>query len=370
MHHPATKTFSMPEGNFAEDRGALVSLPRVSVVVTCFNYGRYVGEALNSVAAQSYGNFNCAVVDDASTDNSSEIIRQWIADRQDDRFRLIRNERNLGQMGSLVAGLKVTEGEFVALLDADDVWFPEFLTRHIEVHLNRVQPAGASSSDLVQIDPARRVLAGSMMPPVFINTVSRGKEADLPESDMQPIGADIDLTRPGLTEAKYVFADWGTWHWSVTSGMVFRRPLVELLVPADTELLRLGADFYLMALGHGFAGSFVIKNALGAYRRHGKNSFSNLPVSGSAGSASFAATLKNMQNVHRAMLDHLLEASDRLSQAFSPTMVRKRARSVFRLLLLQGISIDDPRLGAAIGWRRVASDRTRAKIGFLRRKLK
>ena len=44
-----------------------IALPRVSVIVTCFNYARYVGQALDSVAAQTYGNFDCVVVDDAST---------------------------------------------------------------------------------------------------------------------------------------------------------------------------------------------------------------------------------------------------------------------------------------------------------------
>jgi hypothetical protein len=125
-----------------------------------------------------------------------------------------------------------------------------------------------------------------------------------------------------------------------------------------------------MMLSHCFAGSFVIKTALGAYRRHGKNHFSSLPVFGSPGSAPLVASVKNAQNVHRAMLDHVLEADDRISLAFSPIMVRKRARGLLRHFLRQGIAIDDPRLDAIIGRRKVVLDRMRAKIGFLRRKLK
>lgn len=343
-----------------------MSLPRVNVVVTCFNYGQFVEEALDSVAAQTYADFDCIVVDDASTDNSPDIIEQWIANRGDGRFRLIRNERNLGQMGSFVAALAVSEGEFVAFLDADDIWFPEFLTRHIEVHLNQAQPAGASSSDLVQIDANGRALVGSTMPPVLINLENRGKDATVPESDVPPLHTGSDLSQPRLTEVKYIFSDWGTWHWSVTSGMVFRRPLIELLVPADTERLRLGADIYFITLGHCFAGSLVIRNALGAYRRHGKNNFSSLPVFGSPGSTPMSRMIENRQNAYRAMLEHVLEASDRLSAAFGPGAVPKCTRRLFRDFLRRGIALNDPRLVAVIGWRRVLSDRLRAKFGFLR----
>src|SRR5580698_6300778 len=96
---PDRYVFKTDSGSSSE-RTSLVLLPRVNVVVTCFNYGQFVGEALDSVAAQTYADFDCVIVDDASTDNSPETIERWIASRGDDRFRLIRNERNLGQMGS------------------------------------------------------------------------------------------------------------------------------------------------------------------------------------------------------------------------------------------------------------------------------
>jgi glycosyltransferase involved in cell wall biosynthesis len=355
---------------FRTETGALsVSLPRVTVVVTCFNYGRFVEEALASVAAQTYEIFNCVVVDDASTDDSFATVEQWISNKRDGRFRLIRNERNLGQMGSLVAGLAGTEGEFVALLDADDIWFPQFLTRHIEVHLSRAQSAGASCSDLVQIDAQGRALVGSSLPAAFSASNLREKGSLLAEADIPTLSPADSLIPRGETEVRYVPADLGHWYWSVASGMVLRRPLVELLIPAKTEQLRLGADFYLMALGHALTGSLVIRTPLGAYRRHGGNNFAGLPVLGSSGLANIAATLKNKQNVYRAMLDHVLGASDRLGEAFSPRLVSLRARMLLRLFLQQGITIDDPRLDAIVGRQRVRRDRMRAKIGFLRRRL-
>jgi glycosyltransferase involved in cell wall biosynthesis len=359
---------------FQTDAGAcgvqtsLVLLPRVNVIVTCFNYGRFVGDALDSIAAQSYQNFDCTIVDDASSDGSFEIVERWIANRRDGRFRLIRNERNLGQMGSIVTALATSEGEFIALFDADDIWFPEFLMRHIEVHLHRSVLAGASSSDLIQIDAQGRMLAGSLVGS-DIDITAAPQETLVSNNAVPTLGGDLDLMRVKATEAKYLLADLGLWRWSVASGLVFRRPLIELLLPARTEQLRLGADFYLMTLAHGFAGSFVIRNALGAYRRHGKNSFASLPVVGSRLIAPLSSAAENARNVYRAMFEHVLETSDRLSLVLSPAVVRKRARSLFRLCLRQGIAADHPRLNAVVGKRRVLEDRMRARIGFLRRKL-
>jgi glycosyltransferase involved in cell wall biosynthesis len=350
--------------------GSLVSLPHVDVIVTCFNYGRFVGEALDSVVEQTYPHFDCTVVDDASTDDSREIVERWIANRQDGRFKLIRNERNLGQMGSIVAALKTTEGEFIALLDADDIWFPEFLTRHIEVHLNRSRSAGASCSDLVQIDAKGTTLAGTSLPPVVGGGGKPRQTGDLvAEADIPLIGsADSPHQRQPMT-VKYIPADLGKWYWSVTSGMVFRRPLIELLIPANIEMLRLGADFYLMALTHALTGSLAIDGPLGAYRRHGRNNFARLPVLGTSGLASVAATAENIQNVYRAMMQQLLDAGDRISALFSSALVRTRARTLSRIFLEMGFAIDDPRLPAIIGRGRLRRDRIRAKFAFLRRRL-
>ena len=138
-----------------------IALPRVSVIVTCYNYVRYVCVALNSIASQTFTDFDCVVVDDASTDDSGAIIARWIDERKDARFRLIRNTANGGQTTSFSVGLGATNGDFVAFLDADDFWFPEFLHRHVEAHLNRSFSASLSCSDLVQVDHEQRLLSGT-----------------------------------------------------------------------------------------------------------------------------------------------------------------------------------------------------------------
>jgi cellulose synthase/poly-beta-1,6-N-acetylglucosamine synthase-like glycosyltransferase len=68
----STRTRPAAAGH-AWSRGVLL-LPRVSVIVSCYNYAKYIAAALDSVAGQSYRDFECVVVDDASTDNSVEVI--------------------------------------------------------------------------------------------------------------------------------------------------------------------------------------------------------------------------------------------------------------------------------------------------------
>jgi glycosyltransferase involved in cell wall biosynthesis len=346
-----------------------IALPRVSVIVTCFNYAQFVCEALDSIAGQTYPHFVCVAVDDCSTDHSFALIQEWMESRNDPRFRVIRNATNKGQMGSFAAGLGASEGEFVTFLDADDVWFPEFLASHIKVHLNRVQPAGFSSSDLIQIDQCGAILGGSTFPPVLMKAPQRGSSARLLEGDFARFDAEMLMLDEPL-EAQYLFADLKVWHWSVTSGMVFRRPLVELLIPKDVEAVgSIGGDAYLAVLSHYFAGSFVIKNTLGAYRRHGKNGFSNAPVSGGPSAGSMSTNMATTSRVYQAMLRHLLDEYERLSELFGRRQVERCARKLFRILLLHRAPLEEQRLAKIIGWGRVMRDRMRARVGFLRRKL-
>jgi glycosyltransferase involved in cell wall biosynthesis len=103
--------------------------PVVSVVVACYNYGRYVTEALDSVSAQSFAGWECIVVDDGSTDDSIARITPFLADP---RFRLIRTA-HAGQPRAKNTAIRAARGRFLAFLDADDRWAPEKLARQLSV---------------------------------------------------------------------------------------------------------------------------------------------------------------------------------------------------------------------------------------------
>jgi glycosyltransferase involved in cell wall biosynthesis len=105
-----------------------MSSPAVSVIVTSFNYGRYVGAALESVRAQTMTDFECIVIDDGSTDNSIAVIETFL---RDPRFRLIR-QQNRGVSHARNVGIDQAKSPFIAFLDADDLWRPTKLQRQFD----------------------------------------------------------------------------------------------------------------------------------------------------------------------------------------------------------------------------------------------
>lgn len=99
-----------------------MAIPDISVIIPLYNKGKYIVRALDSVFAQTYQDFEVIVVDDGSTDNGLEIVQQY----RDSRLRLIR-QANAGPGAARNRGLKASKAPFVAFLDADDEWLPEFL---------------------------------------------------------------------------------------------------------------------------------------------------------------------------------------------------------------------------------------------------
>lgn len=105
--------------------------PLVSVVMPNYNGKRFLAETVKSVQNQTYKNFELIVVDDCSTDDSIEIIREFAG--QDDRIILIENSENHGVSYVRNLGIQKAVGEYIALLDNDDLWEPDKLERQIEI---------------------------------------------------------------------------------------------------------------------------------------------------------------------------------------------------------------------------------------------
>ncbi|MCQ4315484.1 glycosyltransferase family 2 protein [Stutzerimonas zhaodongensis] len=116
---------------------------RISVIVPCYNYAEFVGDALRSVLSQDHPSFELIVVDDGSTDDSAAVI-QRVIDNARDSSKALRTvfvrQANQGVSAALNAGLAVAQGEFIASFDADDVMVAgrlrlqaDYLAAHPEV---------------------------------------------------------------------------------------------------------------------------------------------------------------------------------------------------------------------------------------------
>lgn len=106
--------------------------PRVSVIIIFLNEARFLREAIDSVKAQSFSDWELILVDDGSTDGSSEIAH---AASDGERIRYLEHpgHANRGMSASRNAGIAASRGEFIAFLDADDIWIPEKLAEQIVI---------------------------------------------------------------------------------------------------------------------------------------------------------------------------------------------------------------------------------------------
>ena len=98
-------------------------IPRISVIVPCFNCAQFLPETLGSVFSQTYDDFEVVVVNDGSLDTPQleQALAPWA-----DRIVYIKTE-NHGVAEARNTGIRAAKGEFIALLDSDDIWEPNFL---------------------------------------------------------------------------------------------------------------------------------------------------------------------------------------------------------------------------------------------------
>ena len=100
-------------------------LPLVSAIVTCYNRQAYLGEALDSILAQRFTDYEIVLVDDGSTDDSARIAAEY-AERHGERVRYHRQD-NRGAAAAKNTGVQLAAGRYLSFLDSDDIWAPEKL---------------------------------------------------------------------------------------------------------------------------------------------------------------------------------------------------------------------------------------------------
>jgi glycosyltransferase involved in cell wall biosynthesis len=132
--------------------------PRVSVIIPCYNHGRYLAEAVSSVVAQTYGGWELVIVDDGSTDDSAAVAERLIASYPEHRMRLLRQE-NQGLSASRNNGIRVAQGDYILPLDADDQLEPDMLAETLAV-LERRPEVGFVYTDVLMFGEENRVWSG------------------------------------------------------------------------------------------------------------------------------------------------------------------------------------------------------------------
>ena len=225
------KTPSMPSFESAGQA------PLISVIVTSYNYGRYLEAAIQSAVSQDYPNLELIVTDNASTDDSWEIVQRFAGSA---RMRAFRQPENIGARANYDFGLAQARGEFIAYLSADDYLLPGHFSR-------------------------------------LADLLARHPDVDLPYTDYITVLENGEICRrvphPGSLNADYVgmrneFAEllaFGPYQCLGT--VMFRRTLLDEVGPYDTELLADDFEFFvrLAKLGRKFA---YINTPSIAFREH------------------------------------------------------------------------------------------------------
>ena len=220
--------------------GPLTEEPLASVLITNHNYERYIGEAIQSVLAQTYPNFEVVVCDDGSTDNSCEVIDAWR--KRDPRVWLVR-QSNGGQGAALNAAFSAAKGDVIVLLDGDDMAVENRLALIIQA-FHRHPDAGTVTHALRILDPQGR---------------QHGRDPEEP--------LDEGWLAPALLRGpEPVFPP--------TSGLAIRAEIAKLVFPLPCKLIPKAHWDWVVREGAAFlAPVAALSEAPGIYRLHGHNFF-------------------------------------------------------------------------------------------------
>ena len=130
--------------------------PLISIIMPLYNCESFVSETLESVASQSYQNWELIVVDDGSTDSSALIVEKFAGQAGDDKVRLYKLSVNGGAAKARQAALSHVRGYYVAYLDSDDVWLPEKLERQLAFMRDKNADMCFTGYETVEEDGAHR----------------------------------------------------------------------------------------------------------------------------------------------------------------------------------------------------------------------
>lgn len=230
-------------------------LPLVSILVNNYNYGRFLKDAIDSALNQTYPNIEVIVVDDGSTDDSQTVIERY----GNQIIPILK--QNGGQASAFNAGFAASHGEIICLLDADDIFKPEKVSKM--VHFFQEDPS---------IGWCFHTLEYSKTASAELNK----KYFEIQKKNQAGASGHYDLRqdlRKGKLKNKLSFG--GT----ATSGICFQRSLLEKILPMPEEI-RITSDDYIKYIAIGVSPGFVLLQDLAEQRIHSDNAYTFKPDNG------------------------------------------------------------------------------------------
>jgi glycosyltransferase involved in cell wall biosynthesis len=205
--------------------------PRITVLMTVYNGGVYLKSSVESILSQSFKDFEFVIVNDASKDDSLEVINSY----KDSRIKVITNPKNLGQTVSLNIGLKESNGEYVARIDADDIAYPSWLEKQVDF-INRHPDCAVASMRAVMINTDNQIIKE-------LNSPVSPQEIILKSIFSSPINhvgclmkRDVVLEAGGYDEQYKIVADYALWSTLLhRKRRILSNPIVLVAVRAHSQ---------------------------------------------------------------------------------------------------------------------------------------
>lgn len=267
--------------------------PLVSIALCTYNGERFLSQQLDSILGQTYHDFEIIIVDDCSTDDTTNIINQYA--EKDRRIKFFRNQSNLGFNKNFEKAIGLTTGEYISICDQDDIW----LAGKIEALINGIADNWLIYSKSIFIDEKNEVIPGQM----------------LNESGIVP------LNYKGILLANFV-----TGH-----TVLFKREFINYFLPFPEK------GFYdwwmgFVALYHNKA--FFLNEVLTQYRIHGSSVIQKRANSGQKERDEVMA-IDNMLSAFASYKN--LESADslfitRLRDAFNQNVFRENPLPLIKLI--------------------------------------
>ncbi|MGF1481079.1 MAG: glycosyltransferase family 2 protein [Cyanophyceae cyanobacterium] len=222
--------------------------PLVSIIVNNYNYQYFLADAIDSALGQSYSPIEVIVVDDGSTDNSRQIIASY-----GKRITPVFKE-NGGQASAFNAGFEASRGEIICLLDADDT-FSEHKAEAIVQRFTSNPSAGWCFHLLMLVDESTRAIIG--------------KTSAFPSWSPIKVEDEYDF-RPNMKSGKLPI------YHPPTSGLCFRRSLLERILPMPITFIKTSADHYLRCAATWLSPVYILTETLAFQRLHGQNAATSI----------------------------------------------------------------------------------------------
>lgn len=217
-------------------------MPLISVIMPSFNHEKYVGDAIESVLHQTINDLELIIIDDASQDNSRDIIK--ILSENDPRIKPKFNQKNFGIASTLNQAISYSEGKYIAFIASDDLWAPSKLERQLEVLEN--------NNDLVLWCEG-----------MIIN--SKGEENNQLFTEYYQVPKESGSIFEELIKGNFIFG---------SSIMLKAENLKELMLDENLKYLNDHKLYLDLAYKYKY---YFIHDALAKYRIHGENTtFKNI----------------------------------------------------------------------------------------------